>query len=184
MEKMTSNRPYLLRAMYDWLVDNDCTPHIVVNAYHSGVSVPQQYVSKGQIVLNIAPRAITNFVMDNEAVAFTTRFGGVPTEIFVPTMAILGIYARENGQGMMFPEEDIPSSDTGGDMSSSAEKIARPAATRPTAIQSSSSQSSDKKAPDKKPFDDKPRPAGVSRTSSPPKRTGGGKGKPSLKIIK
>jgi len=129
MEKMTSNRPYLLRAMYDWLVDNDCTPHIVVNAYHNGVSVPQQYVSKGQIVLNMAPRAITNFVMDNEAVAFTTRFGGVPTEIFVPTMAILGIYARENGQGMMFPEEDIPSSDSDGDMSSAADKIARPAAT-------------------------------------------------------
>jgi len=173
MEKMTSNRPYLLRAMYDWLVDNDCTPHIVVNAYHNGVSVPQQYVSKGQIVLNMAPRAITNFVMDNEAVAFTTRFGGVPTEIFVPTMAILGIYARENGQGMMFPEEDIPSSDSDGDMSSAADKIARPAATRPTATQSLN------KSPD-----NKPRPTGVSSTSSPPKRTGGGKGKPSLKIIK
>lgn len=158
MEKMTSNRPYLLRAMYDWLVDNDCTPHIVVNAYHSGVSVPQQYVSKGQIVLNIAPRAITNFVMDNEAVAFTTRFGGVPTEIFVPTMAILGIYARENGQGMMFPEEDLPSTDSSDEAPAVLDKTT-------------------KSAPDK------PRPTSVS-TNSKPKRPGAGKGKPSLKIIK
>lgn len=159
MEKMTSNRPYLLRAMYDWLVDNDCTPHIVVNAYHNGVSVPQQYVSKGQIVLNIAPRAITNFVMDNDAVAFTTRFGGVPTEIFVPTMAILGIYARENGQGMMFPEEDMPSSESEGAIGPAEDRVA-------------------------KPLSDKPRPTSVSSSSKPKRSTTGNKGKPSLKIIK
>ena len=104
--KMTSNPPYLLKAMYDWLVDNDCTPHIVVNTNQPGVSVPQQYVENGQIVLNIAPRAVHQFAMDLEAVAFNTRFGGVPTEICIPVRAILGIYARENHQGMMFSLEE------------------------------------------------------------------------------
>jgi stringent starvation protein B len=107
MAKMTSNRPYLVRAMFDWLVDNDCTPHIVVNAYYPEVSVPQQYISKGQIILNIAPRATTNFVMDNEAIAFSTRFGGVPTQLYIPTMAVMGIYARENGQGLMFEMDEV-----------------------------------------------------------------------------
>ena len=106
MTRMTSNRPYLVRAIYDWIVDNGCTPHLVVNAYFPGVSVPQQHVNDGQIVLNVAPRAVANFAMDLEAVAFNTRFGGIPTEIFLPIGAILGIYARENGQGLMFgPEE-------------------------------------------------------------------------------
>jgi stringent starvation protein B len=114
MVKMTSNRPYLLRAMYDWLVDNDCTPHIVVDAGYPGVLVPRQHVSDGQITLNVAPRAITEFAMDLESIAFSTRFGGVPTHIEVPVMAVLGIYARENGQGMVFTVEDYsPDPDDG-----------------------------------------------------------------------
>jgi stringent starvation protein B len=118
MTKMTSNRPYLARAIYDWLVDNLLTPHVVVDAHTPGVSVPQQYVSNGQIILNIAPRAVGNFHMDLEAISFTTRFGGIPSNIYVPMPAVLGIYARENGQGMMFgpdliaddepPEDDPP----------------------------------------------------------------------------
>ena len=111
MEKMTSNQPYLLRAIYDWLVDNNCTPHIVVNANLPGVSVPQQYVSDGQIVLNIAPRAVNDFAMDLDAVAFSTRFGGVPTDIYIPVKAIMGIYARENRQGMMFGALDMDGDD-------------------------------------------------------------------------
>ncbi len=99
---MSSNQPYLIRAFYDWIVDNDCTPHLVVDAYQTNVSVPQAYVTDGQIVLNIAPRSVKAFSMDNEAVSFNTRFGGVPAEIYVPVKAILGIYARENGQGMVF----------------------------------------------------------------------------------
>lgn len=111
---MTSNRPYLIRAYYDWIVDNDCTPHMVVDAGLPNVSVPQAYVSDGQIVLNIAPRASKNFVMDNEAVSFNTRFGGVPCDIYVPINAIMGIYARENGQGMAFqPEAPIKSEELG-----------------------------------------------------------------------
>ena len=99
---MTSNKPYLGRAFFDWIVDNDCTPHVVVNAMAVGVEVPQVYVSDGQVVLNLAPRAVTAFNLDNEAISFNTRFGGVPTDIYVPIDAVIGIYARENGEGMAF----------------------------------------------------------------------------------
>ncbi|TVZ40642.1 stringent starvation protein B [Alteromonadaceae bacterium 2753L.S.0a.02] len=106
---MTSSRPYLIRALYEWIVDNDFTPHIVVNALAGGVEVPQKYVNKeGQIVLNIAPRAVASLELGNKAIAFNARFGGIPTDIYVPCHAVLGIYARENGQGMMFEAENPP----------------------------------------------------------------------------
>lgn len=108
MMTMTSNQPYLLRAFYDWIVDNNCTPHLVVDATTTGVEVPQSYVEDGQIVLNVAPRAVVDFAMDNVEIRFSTRFGGLPTNIRVPTSAVRGIYARENGQGMMFQPEDGP----------------------------------------------------------------------------
>ncbi|MDG1322074.1 MAG: ClpXP protease specificity-enhancing factor SspB, partial [Porticoccaceae bacterium] len=75
---MQSNRPYLLKAFFDWIVDNQCTPYVIVDANYIGVEVPQEFVNDGQIVLNIAPRAVTNFEMNNEAVYFSTRFGGMP----------------------------------------------------------------------------------------------------------
>ena len=103
---MTSNRPYLIRAFYDWIVDNDCTPYVVVDAYFDGVEVPQQHVSDGQIVLNLSPRAVAEFVLDNQQISFSTRFGGVPTSICLPVRSVLGIYARENGQGMVFQREE------------------------------------------------------------------------------
>ena len=107
--KMTSSKPYLIRALYEWIVDNSLTPYLVVNAKAEEVSVPQQYVSKdGQIVLNIAPRAVVGLNMEGDRVVFNARFGGIPTDIFVPCQAVLGIYARENGQGMMF-EPEAPS---------------------------------------------------------------------------
>ncbi len=99
---MTSNKPYLVRAFYDWIIENDCTPHVVVNAMAVGVEVPQIYVTDGQVVLNLAPRAVTSFNLDNKAISFNTRFGGVPTDIYVPIHAVIGIYARENGEGMAF----------------------------------------------------------------------------------
>tara|TARA_R110000822_G_scaffold187752_23_gene326886 strand:+ start:1173 stop:1628 length:456 start_codon:yes stop_codon:yes gene_type:complete len=104
--KMTSNRPYLIRAFYDWIVDNECTPYMAVNAFFPGVEVPQEHVSDGQIVLNLVPRAITGLVMNNTEISFSTRFGGVPREIRLPILSIMGIYAQENGQGMMFQPED------------------------------------------------------------------------------
>lgn len=103
---MTSSRPYLIRALYEWIVDNDYTPHVFVDAQASGVEVPQQYVNKdGQIVLNIAPRAVMSLELGNKAISFNARFGGIPTDVYVPCYAILGIYARENGQGMMFEND-------------------------------------------------------------------------------
>ncbi|AIL60141.1 ClpXP protease specificity-enhancing factor [Pseudomonas alkylphenolica] len=102
---MNSSRPYLVRALYEWIVDNDCTPHMLVNAEYPKVQVPQGFASDGQIVLNISPSAVRHLHMDNDAVSFEGRFGGVAHTLFVPAGAILGIYARENGQGMVFELE-------------------------------------------------------------------------------
>ena len=104
---MTSSRPYMIRAMYEWIVDNNCTPYVLVNAMAKGVQVPQQYVEGGQIVLNIAPGAVVNIELSNEFMRFSARFGGMPTDVFVPTAAVRGLYARENGRGMVFDEEDF-----------------------------------------------------------------------------
>ncbi len=104
---MQSSKPYLLRALYEWILDSDCTPHIVVNAMEHDVTVPQQYVKDGQIVLNIAPSAVADLLIDKTSVFFNARFAGISTDIYVPIHAVLGIYARENGRGMMFePEQD------------------------------------------------------------------------------
>ena len=103
---MHSNRPYLLKAFFDWIVDNQCTPYVIVDANYIGVEVPQEFVNDGQIVLNIAPRAVTNFEMNNEAVYFSTRFGGMPVDLYLPLFSITRIYAQENGKGMMFEPDE------------------------------------------------------------------------------
>lgn len=95
-----------MRALYDWIVDNDCTPYLLVDAEVPGVDVPRQYVKDGQIVLNISPSAVIDLQISNEAVMFNGRFGGVATDIEVPVFAVVGIYARENGQGMVFEPEE------------------------------------------------------------------------------
>ena len=105
---MNSSRPYLVRALYEWIVDNRCTPYLVVNANLEGVQVPRAYVKDGQIILNIAPAAVAGLRLNNDAVIFNARFGGVPMEVNVPIAAVLGIYARENGQGMIFEPEETP----------------------------------------------------------------------------
>lgn len=105
---MLASRPYLLQALYDWIVDSNCTPHILVNALHEGVEVPQEHVKDGQIVLNVAPSAVQYFSMQDGAVVFSARFGGVARSIYVPIAAVLGVYARENGRGMMFDPEEFP----------------------------------------------------------------------------
>lgn len=110
---MSSNRPYLIRALYEWIVDNDCTPHILVNAFADGAMVPQNYVgSDGQIVLNISPSAVFDLIMNESSLSFRARFGGVPTDIYVPYHAVLGIYAKENQQGMIFEPEPDPDPET------------------------------------------------------------------------
>ncbi|TAK38214.1 MAG: ClpXP protease specificity-enhancing factor [Lysobacteraceae bacterium] len=106
---MSSHRPYLLRALYEWISDNDMTPHLLVDATQPGVRVPAHTINDGKVVLNIAARAVAHLDMDNDAVAFTARFGGVSHAVIVPVGAVLAIYARETGQGMALPpEEDTP----------------------------------------------------------------------------
>ncbi|MEE4462733.1 ClpXP protease specificity-enhancing factor [Azotobacter chroococcum] len=102
---MNSSRPYLLRALYEWIVDNDCTPHLLVNAEMPNVQVPAGYVNDGQIVLNVSPSAVRNLHMDNQGVSFEGRFGGVAHSLYIPSDAVMAIYARENGQGMVFEIE-------------------------------------------------------------------------------
>ena len=105
MSQLTPRRPYLLRAFYEWLLDNQLTPHLVVDVTLPGVQVPMEYARDGQIVLNIAPRAVGNLELANDEVRFNARFGGVPRVVSVPLAAVLAIYARENGAGTMFEPE-------------------------------------------------------------------------------
>lgn len=112
---MSSSKPYLVNALYQWIVDNNCTPYVLVDAYQQGVEVPQEFVKDGQIVLNVSPQAVVHLTIDNQGMRFNARFSGIPMDVLAPLPAILGIYAKENGQGMMFdpssgptPENDPP----------------------------------------------------------------------------
>lgn len=106
---MKSSRPYMLRALYEWIVDSDCTPHMLVDANAPGVEVPREYVKEdGQIVLNVSPAAVIDLQLSNHMVTFNGRFGGRPMDVVFPVSAVLGIYARENGQGMVFEREEPP----------------------------------------------------------------------------
>ena len=105
MSDMLIQRPYLLRAFYDWIVDSECTPHIIVDATLPQVEVPVQFVENGKIVLNIAPQSVVSFSLNDEAVSFNARFSGQPMQVYVPLYAIEGIYTQENGVGTIFPEE-------------------------------------------------------------------------------
>ncbi|AXY59222.1 MULTISPECIES: ClpXP protease specificity-enhancing factor [Acinetobacter] len=99
---LTPTRPYMARAIYEWILDNNLTPHILVDATQPHTSVPEQFVQDGQIVLNIAPHAVQAFHMSNEAISFSARFGGVSRDLYIPVYALMGLYARENGQGLFF----------------------------------------------------------------------------------
>jgi stringent starvation protein B len=103
-----SRRPYLLRAMHEWISDSNQTPHIVVDASLEGVEVPRQYVQGGKIILNVSSSATSNLSLGNDFVRFRARFGAATYDVSVPIVAVLGIYARETGQGMIFSEADTP----------------------------------------------------------------------------
>ena len=109
--QMSSQRPYLLRALYEWVVDNGMTPHVLVDATQPGVRVPAHAVKDGRIVLNIAERAVGGLRMDNDALRFSARFGGVSQSVLVPLQAVIAVYARETGQGMALPD-DSPGADS------------------------------------------------------------------------
>lgn len=113
IEQMTSSRPYLVRAIHEWIVDNGLTPYLIINAHKPGAEVPRQYVQNGKIILNVSPQAVRGFSVGNEWVEFKTRFGGRPYEVRVPATAVQAVYAKENGVGMAFqdegPEDQPPS---------------------------------------------------------------------------
>ena len=120
---MSSHRPYLLRALYEWIADNGMTPHLLVDATSAGVRVPPHTIKDGRVVLNIADRAVAKLEMDNDCVRFTARFGGVSQAVAVPIAAVLAIYARETGQGMALPDDIAGSgepADAGGETDQAA----------------------------------------------------------------
>lgn len=109
---MTSTRPHLIRALYEWIVENQCTPHLLVEVKDEQTRVPRQFVEKGVIVLNVAPSAVKHLLLGNDRISFSARFGGTPHDIDVPVAAVQAIYARENGQGIFLgdaADETAPS---------------------------------------------------------------------------
>lgn len=128
---MSVSRPYLVRALYEWILDNACTPYILVNARADQVSVPQEHVKDGQIILNIAPAAVQGLHISNDSIEFNGRFAGIPTRVFVPILAVLGIYAKENGQGMFFDFEKPQPTPPARDPDGADKKPSRPRPGRP-----------------------------------------------------
>lgn len=105
-ENFTSNKPYLFRAIYEWLLDNNATPYLLVDTTKPYVDVPQEHIQNDQIVLNASPSAVRNWHVDNDAISFSARFAGVSRQIYVPMIALMAIYSQENGLGMAFPVQD------------------------------------------------------------------------------
>lgn len=109
MTSVSSRRPYLIRAIYEWVLDNGLTPHILVAADAEGVEVPAQFVTEdGKITVNVSPSAVRDLELGNELISFSARFSGQPYQVFVPPGAVLALYARENGEGMLFGEVESP----------------------------------------------------------------------------
>ena len=113
--QMTSSRPYLVRAMYQWIADNGMTPHLLVDVSVEGVQVPAEHIQNGKIILNIAPMAIGGLVLGDTEITFSARFSGQSMALCIPVEAVLAVYAKENGQGMMFSEDDGAISPPDGD---------------------------------------------------------------------
>jgi stringent starvation protein B len=103
---MTSTKPYLVRAMYDWIVDNHCTPHLLVEVKDERTQVPRQYVENGVIVLNVSPSAVRDLALGDDTIRFSARFAGKPHDVSVPITAVQAIYARENGQGIFLGDAE------------------------------------------------------------------------------
>ena len=123
---MTSSRPYLIRAIYEWIVDNRKTPYLLVDASFSGVVVPESYIENDRIILNISPAAAHDIHLLDDSVSFSARFNGQAMSVFVPIMAVMAIYAKENGQGMMFADDDNDNTPDGGGEDSDSSQTKRP----------------------------------------------------------
>ncbi|MEY3182969.1 MAG: hypothetical protein RLZ35_954 [Pseudomonadota bacterium] len=103
---MTTTRPYLIRAFYEWIADNNCTPYIAVDTHYPGVEVPMEYAENGRIILNVSMNAVRGLQLDNAYISFNAQFGGRGRDIYVPVQAVIAVYAKENGKGMVFTEEE------------------------------------------------------------------------------
>lgn len=123
---MTSNKPYLIRALYEWLLDNNATPHILVNSEYPQVSIPPGIDKDDQVVLNLAPQAVQDLQMQNEFIFFSARFSGVSQQLTIPVAAVMAIYSREDGQGMMFSEDTSPPA-----VEDNSEEPAKPETSKP-----------------------------------------------------
>ncbi len=119
---MTANRPYIIRGLYDWIIDNDMTPHLMVDAGYPDTHVPEKYIKDGKVVLNISTASVKELDLGNELISFNARFAGQPVKIMVPDNAVMAIYARENGNGMIFTEETLTNASTVADDKASAIK--------------------------------------------------------------
>lgn len=108
-----SRRPYLIRAIYDWATDNDFTPHLLVAADAEGVTVPRQYVQEGRITLNVSPMAVQSLDLNSDPIWFSARFSGKPFEVSIPVGAVLAVFARENGEGIVFGDIEPSPPDSG-----------------------------------------------------------------------
>ncbi|HET7931056.1 MAG TPA: ClpXP protease specificity-enhancing factor [Rhodanobacteraceae bacterium] len=169
---MTSNRPYLLRAVHEWICDNGLTPYVMVDATHPGVVVPPQAVSDGKLVLNLAPRAVARLEIGNDMITCMARFSGVSQSVQLPVAAVQAIYARENGQGMLMAE------DPPGTVAASGPPVgtgAKPATPALQAVPSAEQQDVETEAP----VDG----AGAAGDGDGPERPRP-KGKPNLRVIK
>lgn len=153
---MTSSRSYIINALYCWIVDNECTPHLLINTRYPGVNVPSQFHADDQVILNLAPLAIRDLEISLEAVAFTARFSSKAFNVYLPIPAVLAIYTKESGKGMVFEDEEVDD-----------KRVEFPSLASIKGMNDS-----------KKKNDDADGPSGSDNTP-PPK-----KGRPSLKIIK
>ncbi|ATM94318.1 ClpXP protease specificity-enhancing factor [Yersinia frederiksenii] len=169
MSDMSPRRPYLLRAFYEWLIDNQLTPHLVVDVTRPGVSVPMEFARDGQIVLNVAPRAVGNLELGNDGVSFNARFGGVPRQVTVPMGAVMAIYARENGSGTMFEPEEAYDSDADGNFVGIEEEGIETASTESLTLVTDDTQA--------------PEGGGHSPDDEPPQPPRSG-GRPALRVVK
>lgn len=174
---MTSSQPYLIRAIYEWIVDNDLTPYLMVDATKRGTVVPEDYLDEqGRIILNISPSATSGLLMTNEEVTFSARFSGQSMSIVVPTYSVRAIYARENGQGMMFDESKEPAHGIG------KKRVTLEAVEQDASTTEKPSPSTEPAASDAQPEQTPPEdPSGGSKKSSARK---GKKGGPHLKVVK
>jgi stringent starvation protein B len=154
----TSTKPYLVRAIYEWILDNGMTPHLVIDVRWPGVVAPREFVEDHRLVLNIAPSAVRGLALGNEEIAFNARFGGVARDVSFPVDAVVGIFTRENGQGMVFPELAYPEGDEPGSAHLSVVE-------------------QDRSPPD-------PPKAGPSGSTGTPSGKRKGRGGPTLKVVK